>query len=223
MKLLKDVYLVAGSAIKSDESDANAYFIDGGDKLILVDSGGGNNVGAVKAEIIRAGFDPNKIDLIINTHCHFDHTGGNWEFRQTTGVKTAIHQSEVAAIEKNTELTVAAIYNHHLQPCPVDIPLQGNEVINTEKYCLELIHTPGHSPGSICLLVHQDDKKILFAGDALSLLGLPGENAKQLAASLQKLIDLQADIILTGHEEGIIINPTDFLQSYIGVLEVKDI
>lgn len=211
---------MAGSAIKSDRSDANAFLIDGGEKLVLIDSGGGYDVGAIKSEIIRDGFDPNNIDLLLNTHSHFDHTGGNWEFRETTRVKTGIHYLEVEAIEKNTELTVAAMYNHHLKSCPVDIPLSGDEIINTGRYRLGLIHTPGHSPGSVCFLLHQDGRKILFVGDALSLLGLPGENAQHLAISLKKLINIEADIILTGHGQGII-NSAEFLQGYMDELKAS--
>jgi glyoxylase-like metal-dependent hydrolase (beta-lactamase superfamily II) len=214
MKLLTDIYLVAGRALQKEQSDANAYLVDGGDKRVLIDTGGGYNVAAMVEEMGRHGFAPTDIDLIINTHCHFDHTGGNRQLRELGRCRTAIHVSEVEAIEHNTELTVAEIYNHNLTPCPVDIALTGDEVIATGRYDLELMHTPGHTPGCICLLLRQEDKKILFVGDALSLLDLPGENGKQLADSLEKLLAVQADILLSGHDEGLITETAGHIRQY---------
>lgn len=219
MRILPDIYLVAGSALKAEPSDANAYLIDGGEKLVLLDSGGGYNPAALTAEMHKHGFTPERLDMIINTHCHFDHTGGNRRLREMGGCKTAIHYTEAEAIEKNTELTVAKLYEHNLEPCPVDVPLQGNEVIELGRYRLELIHTPGHSPGSICILLRQGEKKILFVGDALSLLGLPGESVETITASLHKLRSIKADVILSGHDEGVIIDTEGHLQAHLAALD----
>jgi len=218
VRLLPDIYLVAGSALKAEPSDANAYLVDGGEKVVLIDTGGGYNPAALAAEMNRHGFNPERVDMIINTHCHFDHAGGNRWLREKGGCKTAIHHAEAEAIEKNSELTVAKLYGHNLEPCPVDIPLQGNEIIDLGKYRLELVHAPGHTPGSICLLLRQGDKKILFVGDALSLLGLPGESVEVITESLHKLLALKADMLLSGHDEGVIIDPAGHLNAHLAAL-----
>ncbi|MGI5840008.1 MAG: MBL fold metallo-hydrolase [bacterium] len=219
MRLLPDIYMVAGSALKAEPSDANAYLVDGGEKVVLIDTGGGYNPKALADEMKQHGFSPERVDMIINTHCHFDHTGGNRWLRENYGCKTAIHHTEKEAIEKNTELTVAKLYEHNLEPCPVDIPMQGNEVIDLGKYKLETIHTPGHTPGSLCFLLRQGDKKILFVGDALSLLGLPGESIETITASLHKLLGLEADVIFSGHDEGVIIDTAGHLKAHLAALE----
>ncbi len=220
---MKDVYLVAGSALRGENSDANAYLIDGGAQRVLIDTGGGYHVDAVIAEMQRHGFAPTDLSLILNTHCHFDHTGGNLKLRELSGARTAIHHTEVTAIEQNTELTVAAIYGHNLTPCPVDLALRGDEVIDTGRYHLELIHTPGHTPGSICLLIRHHGKKLLIVGDALALLELPGENEAELADSLRRLQAVGADLLLSGHDEGIITDPGSHIAAYQAKLTANQI
>ncbi len=218
MKLFDDIYLVAGAELDSDPGDANTYLIDGGQKLVLIDSGGGYNVEGLYREMGKDGFDKSHIDMIINTHCHFDHTGGNYQIRKDTGCKTAIHETEVEAIEKDTELTVSDLWGHDLTPCPVDRELKGNEELAVGKHILKLVHVPGHSPGSTVITMEQAGKKMVFIGDCLALLNLPGESKSDLRSSLQKLIEMEPDVLLTGHEGPIVTNPKEFLKEHLDIV-----
>ncbi len=215
MKLFDDIYLIAGSTLNSDPSDANTYAIASKGRIILIDSGGGYNVDGIYEEMKRDGLDYLKIDLIINTHCHFDHTGGNKRIRDDTGCKTAIHETEVEAIENNTELTVAKIWDHDLEPCPVDIPLKGNEEFTVGDYHLHLLHAPGHTPGCIVVTLEHSGKRMGFVGDCLSLLNLPGEDQQDLIRSLNKLLDHNFDVLLTGHEGPVVYDPNPFITGYL--------
>ena len=215
MRLFDNIYLVAGSALNSDPGDANTYAVDGGDHIVLIDSGGGYNVDGMYTEMAKDGLDHMKIGMIINTHCHFDHTGGNKRVRDDTGCKTAIHETEVEAIEKNTELTVAEIWNHELEPCPVDIPLKGDEIFTVGPYPLQLMHVPGHTPGSIVISFMHNNRKMCFIGDCLSLLDLPGESRENLIDSLNKLLAERFDILMTGHDGPVVEDPQPFIQGYL--------
>ncbi len=215
MKLFDDIYLIAGSKLNSDPGDANTYAIDGGDRIVLIDSGGGYNVDGMYAEMAKDGLDYKQIDMIINTHCHFDHTGGNKRIRDDTGCKTAIHETEVEAIENNTEMTVAELWDHELEPCPVDISLKGNEVFPVGKYTLQLMHVPGHTPGSIVIALEHYGKRLSFIGDCLSLLDLPGESKEALVDSLERLIAEKYDVLMTGHNGPVVEDPEPFIQGYL--------
>jgi glyoxylase-like metal-dependent hydrolase (beta-lactamase superfamily II) len=215
MKLFNDIYIVAGKTLNSDPSDANTYLLDTQEGLVMIDSGGGYNVQQIYDEIEKDGFTKDGIKLIINTHCHFDHTGGNNQIRNETGCKTAIHVAEVDAIENITELTVAHIWGHDLKPCKVDIPLQGNESMRIGKYALNFHHAPGHTPGSIVISVEIDSKIHFFIGDCISLLDLPGESKELIIDSLTKLRSMQPDFLLTGHDGPVISTPSEYLTDCI--------
>jgi len=219
MKLFDDIFLVAGSALNSDPGDANTYAIAGKDHIVLIDSGGGYNVEGMYGEMEKDGLDYRKIGLIINTHCHFDHTGGNKRVRADTGCKTAIHETEVEAIEKNTELTVAKIWNHELEPCPVDLPLKGDEEFQVGSHTLKLMHVPGHTPGSLIITLKHDGRNMAFLGDCLSLLKLPGESKPDLINSLKSILKMKFDIVMTGHEGPVIEDVTPFVQGYLDLVE----
>lgn len=142
-----------------------------------------------------------KIEKILLTHSHWDHI------------------AECAAIQKETH---ACVYVHKLDqanvkkpgsdnlPLHFDIPSIDNVVLikDHEKICcgeyeVEVIHTPGHTPGSVCFYVKQ--KKVLFSGDTLfqgtmGRVDFSGGNSKEMASSLKKLTLLPYDTkVVPGH------------------------
>jgi len=125
-----------------------------------------------------------KIKYIVNTHHHFDHTIGNEGMVEFTGAKIVQHA--------NSEL-------HH------DVAVNNGDSITFGNSELRILHTPGHSKDSICLI---GDGKI-FSGDTLFVgncgrIDLPGGNAKELFHSLFDILyDLDDDFILySGHNYG---------------------
>jgi glyoxylase-like metal-dependent hydrolase (beta-lactamase superfamily II) len=149
-----------------------SYLILGNERGILFDTGMG--IGNIQAEV------ENLIDLpviVVNSHCHYDHVGDNHRYAEVWAFD---HDGEVARIERGktraecehylepdsyTELPVdfdPATYE--IRPTPVTKRLQHLDAIELGGRTLTVHHTPGHSPGSICLLDSQDD--LLFTGDA---------------------------------------------------------
>ena len=125
-----------------------------------------------------------KIKYIVNTHHHFDHTMGNEALAKSIGVK---------------------IIQHEASDLPHDITVKNGDVINFGNSELRVLHTPGHSKDSICLI---GDGKI-FSGDTLFVgncgrIDLPGGSAKELYHSLFDILyHLDETLILyPGHNYG---------------------
>jgi|SRR3989338_13977 len=135
--------------------------------------------------------DTLKITKIILTHYHYDHAQKVNELADRTKAEIYFHEDE-------SQFLKTAINNEKSSK------LKNNDIINVEKTKIKVIHTPGHTPGSICLLA--EDK--LITGDTLfvSAIGrtdLPGGDAIKLFESLQKLKKLDDNIkIYPGHDYG---------------------
>ncbi len=177
--------------------DSNVYVID---KELIVDTGTGIFFPQIKEEIINLGIDPKKVKWIVNTHAHFDNTGGNKKFRDFFKAKIAIHRSDRKALE-NGEI-LAEMFSHVPRSVTVDRSLRDGDKIKTKNFTFEVISTPGHTPGSICL--YERDKKILISGDTLFPDGvgrydLPGGDKKALVESLKRLSELKINYLLPGH------------------------
>lgn len=131
------------------------------------------------------------IKYIINTHCHEDHVNGNAKMKELTGALVAIHEDE-------------AKYLRHFFPPEADVRLRDKEVINLGKVNVTVMHTPGHSPGSICLMA--EDR--LFTGDTLFVgscgrTDLPGGDGYEFKKTMQRLRNLDDSVVIyPGHNYG---------------------
>lgn len=146
--------------------DTNCYLLIAGKEMIIVDPG--SEPEKILDEIKKTGAKP---EYIINTHYHPDHTGANKEMKKETGAKILIHEAEKSFIS--------------FKPGGF---LKGGEKIKIGDTVLKIIHTPGHSPGSICLL----GKDFALTGDTIFKDGygrtdLKGGSWEDLDKSLKKL------------------------------------
>ncbi len=124
-----------------------------------------------------------KLEYIINTHSHFDHTLGNEQLKAITNARIAMHKNA---------------------PLPKDVELDEGSIIKVSNIKIDVLYTPGHSKDSICLLVND----MLFTGDTLFVgscgrTDLEGGDAGELYDSLQRLARLDDNItIYPGHDYG---------------------
>ncbi|MBT3363857.1 MAG: MBL fold metallo-hydrolase [Chloroflexi bacterium] len=212
-----NVFQIGGSDI-SHPADCAVYLIDCGD-LVLIDSGAGLSFDHLIKNIQTLGFNPEKLVAIIATHRHIDHIGALWQFREKYGVQIIAHELDTEGIEKGIR-TAAQFYDIEYRPCQVDIELTGNNnMLKYGEYELNILHVPGHTAGGIAVYV-DIGKRILFGQDIHGPYSLPGADKQKAKQSLQKLIDIQADILCEGHFG--IYQPkekvNEYINSYLGRL-----
>lgn len=183
--------------IKLGGLESNIYLIN---RELLVDTGTGHHKKELKKILNSLKLDFNSIKKIINTHCHFDHIGGNNLFPDAL---KGIHKIDAETVEKKDLLkTCALLFGKSVRNYRFDIKLDNNETILNKKLKLKVIHTPGHTEGSACL--YDEENKILFSGDTVfyettGRTDLFGGSYSELKDSLEKLSKLDIKMILPGH------------------------
>lgn len=165
---------------------------------ILIDPGAGEYTEKILEEIETY---TTNIDLIINTHCHYDHCSSNYILEEIFGCPTAINDREVKHLKLGDEVTVSYLFGKKLTPPKDIIPLS-----EIKLDFLEIIETPGHTYGSISIIY----KDSLITGDTLFKYGVgrtdfPTGNFNQLKNSILKLekifYEKNLKFILPGHGE----------------------
>jgi hydroxyacylglutathione hydrolase len=171
---------------------------------VLIDAG--RNAEAILGNVEKL-IDPKKIEFIILTHCHHDHTAGVPSLKEATGAKVLIGEGEVCDIGDDVA-TGSYLYQEDPAEFGVDGTLEEGDVINLGEWSLAVLKTPGHSPGSISL--YEPRAKALFSGDTLLPHGnigrtrRSGEAVKDLVKSVERLAALDVLVLYPGHME-----PTD--------------
>lgn len=146
------------------------------------------------------------LNYIINTHGHGDHIGANGDLKEYSGAKIFIHQADAELLTDPQKNLSAAFGGKKVTSLPADGFLQDGDVIKVgTSIALEVLHTPGHTPGGICLkganFILTGDT--LFAG-SIGRTDFPGGSYEELVTSIKKkLFTLEGDyFIYPGHGPG---------------------
>lgn len=169
---------------------------EGASECIVIDPG---SEGAKVADSIRqAGLT---VRYILSTHGHADHTGGVSALQAKLGGLYGVHQKDIPLVE-SPGLWITSMIPDFQPPPTVDVVLKGGEEIEFGGNSLAVLHTPGHTPGSLCFLF-QD---VVFTGDTLfrDNIGrhdLPGGDLDQELASIRnELLTLDEKVqVRPGH------------------------
>ncbi len=160
-----------------------------------------------------------KITMIINTHGHADHTIEDDILRSVTGAKLAIHELDVYRLAIEDEASAEL----HLLRTPIEPDIQlsdGQEIKFGKVGSLSVIHTPGHTEGSVCL--YEEKRGQLFSGDTLFAAGYGrvdglGADRRSMIASLKKLLKLPKQTeVYPGHGNFTTIGNEDWLKEMTG-------
>lgn len=158
------------------------------------------------------------VKMIVNTHGHFDHVGANALLVAETGAPLHIHVSDAPFLPRIREH--AAVYGLQVRVSPPpDRALHGGETLTVGTLPIQVLHTPGHTPGGICLQINDH----LFSGDTLfadsvGRTDLPGGNHEDLVEAIrQKLFALpDSTIAHPGHGPDTTIGREKRLNPFVG-------
>lgn len=235
MKIVDNLYayLWPGQTMEEMEThgnNCNSYIIahsflsQGRTGHILIDPGhvvnemGIDCLSNLLAEMAEDGLKAEDIALVIGTHSHPDHFEASQWFKEKQGALVALSEKE----EKYLDAFGKGIYRMlGLKPPQLkpDIHLEEGE-FPLDKTKLEVLLTPGHSPGSISL--YWRDKKALIVGDVVfygntGRVDIPGGSGKTLKENIERLSRLEVDYLLTGHQyeaPGIIAGAENIKQNF---------
>lgn len=218
MNVAERIHLVGSGAMGfglTDPFDCHVYLVDGGDELALVDVGAGMGAQAIVENVRRAGFDPGRIRHLLLTHAHGDHAGGVARMaslldRPAVYVSRAVAGFVRAGDERGVSIDVAkqvGIYppDYRLEPCEVDVELEGGDTVSVGDLTLRALDTPGHSDGHVSYLLEHEGRRTLFAGDVvffggkILLQAIHDCRLDALIGSLRALRGLGVDALLPGH------------------------
>jgi glyoxylase-like metal-dependent hydrolase (beta-lactamase superfamily II) len=221
--------------LQPEQLAVNAYLIQGDNGCLLVDTGWNINqaFSAMERQLQEIGLGFENISLILITHFHPDHYGLAGRLVQVSKAKVALHQVEKDFIDSRymnmdglldstadilhangvpekdlPRLQKASLgVRQYVAPVSPEVVLQGGEIIGQGQYQFEVVWTPGHSPGHVCLL--ERNKRILISGDHVLPATFPNvglhsqsgpEPLPNYLRSLKLMEDLNVDLVLPAHE-----------------------
>jgi glyoxylase-like metal-dependent hydrolase (beta-lactamase superfamily II) len=200
-RISEGVYQVGGASL-SDTRDCLVYLVDLGD-LVLVDCGAGPGWPRIADNIRALGFEPADLHTLILTHAHIDHIGAAAAVKRDSGCRIAAHELDREPIETGDPIRTAADwYGVALEPVAVDCAVDGkSRNLDFGGGVMTLIHTPGHTPGSLVAVVEPDDgNRVLFGQDIHGPFSDQfGSDLAAWRSSMRDLIALEADILCEGH------------------------
>lgn len=194
------------------------YLLYNNDTVILVDTGHKKTVKSLLSALSDINKQPSAVDLIILTHTHFDHAGGAREIRELTGAPLAVHRDEARFLKKGRTpipsgtrwkgkllASVGRIFAPGIAkypPAEPDIIIDGELDLTDYRIPGKVIHTPGHTSGSVSVLLETGEALV---GD--NVLGLPfktnfppfANNRREVLESWQIYIDRGMKTLLPAH------------------------
>jgi len=192
----------------------NSYLIRNAKGLFLIDTGGSNGRKILLGELVRAGYTPGSLRLVVLTHGDFDHSGNASFLHAMFGVKVAMHREDAGMVEKGdmfasrnktkwiirTLIPILIGFGRKERFTP-GLYVDDGYDLSRYGFKASVIHLPGHSRGSIGILTAEGE---LFCGDLFENTKAPALNAlmddmNAAAASLQKLESMQIRTVYPGH------------------------
>lgn len=182
------------------------HFVFPGPKPVLIDTAYYSGWQATRVGLAALGVDPARVRLIINTHTHSDHIGGNHRIQEASGCEVALHPLGAGYIRQNdTWSTWLRYYDQEAEYFTPTRELEDGETIRVGSHELTVLHTPGHASDGMVL--YHPGRKVLISSDtlwekdlAVMTLGVEGPDAVEKAlASIERLAGLEVRMAYPGH------------------------
>jgi glyoxylase-like metal-dependent hydrolase (beta-lactamase superfamily II) len=183
------------------QRSAHAYLVRGTRRTVLIDAGLPTTYDYLIAALADIGCAPADLDLVLLTHEHIDHAGGAMRLARECPV--AAHRLAAKKLVLLDEFTMMSrAFAAEIEAFEVDVLLEEGCRINTGGVTLQVLHTPGHCSGSIC--VFEPVRRILFSADTIMANGIVGGvlgsgNASDYVESLERLANLRIEHLMPGH------------------------
>ena len=194
----KNVFLIPGM-----EHSSHVFLIRGEYKNVLIDTGVKGNFPRIVEGLAKLGLKVSDIQLVINTHEHFDHVGGNLFFHETA--ITAAHRFAATKIELQDEYVVhSAIHGEDIIRAKFHLWLENRVMFDLGNFKLKILHTPGHTSGCIC--IYEPFKQFMFTGDTIFSRGTISKISESgsygdYINSLERISTMKIKRIFPGHGE----------------------
>lgn len=205
-RLLPNFFQVGGSHL-THPWDASSYLIRD-TPSVLIDCGTPHGVEALKRNIRETGVTLEEIGYIIGTHGHYDHVSAVQQVKAECAAQFLLHSADANAVRNGDPDRTASrlMYGESFSPITVDRELGDYEEISLERALLRIVHTPGHTLGSVSLLVSWDDFTLLVAGDTVwgGYHEAVGSDLKAWKASMKRLLEYDIDALVWGHSGSLI-------------------
>lgn len=176
-------------SVFGDEETSEAIVVDPGDEIEGI-------LGIVARHNLR-------VTAIVVTHAHIDHIGGAAKMKAATGAPVYMHESD-SELYDHLDMQAAWLGTPAPERTPIDAPARDGLTLHLARAEFHVLHTPGHTQGSICLWIPSENK--LIAGDTLfresiGRTDLPGGDGRQILRSIRdKLYALPEDaVVVPGH------------------------
>ena len=195
--------------------DSNAYLITSHGESLIVDSG-------LCAPIMGGPSSLKELEQIVNqfsvtrlilTHSHIDHCGGAALLTEKGVDLTLIAHNKEAEVLENWEASyIDPFFSTKMNPLKIDEHVEDGDTIRVGDVVLEVLNTPGHTEGSICLWCGDSDKNWLFSGDTVFTHGSFGRtdlktgSSADLVQSIDRLLKLPVQSLFPGHERPVLEN-----------------
>jgi glyoxylase-like metal-dependent hydrolase (beta-lactamase superfamily II) len=218
-QIAKNVYLIEGVRV------SNVYLLVSDGQLALVDTGMAGDVDQIVAQIEAQGYSPAHLRTVLLTHAHSDHVGGAAGLLRRFDVEILAHQDELPYIAGTRRLPARGPLRRLMNWAVARMPgagagIEGAKGLEDGQVLdilggLRVIHTPGHTPGSLSL--YHEAQRVLFCGDLLTQ-GHPltrrgglrygpdmfSVDPEEMVRSVRRLSELPVDVLCVGHGEPIV-------------------
>ncbi|MGB7327546.1 MAG: MBL fold metallo-hydrolase [Rubripirellula sp.] len=213
----RDYTIAPGVHVLAERAPSAAYAIETDKGIVLFDTGQFEVCYEMKESLLSLRLRPEDISTILLTHAHYDHVFGANKLREVSGATVMAGREDCETLRRADVDALFSLFPRTPfsgDPIQVDRELVDGERIDLGDVQIEVLATPGHTPGSTCYLVEKDSKRYLISGDVVASLNFgPATysaklsprfrgDAKDYLATINRLLEMEPpDYLLSGHPQ----------------------